>query len=1069
MFHKKKKTFSSHRLITPKSHQKNWKKSKNTFSKISKSSTSVNWKKKILFFCIYGFFALIIVFAIWWKIKIHNQLPDVSNVRNMIFSQATIITDRNDKELYKIFQENRDYVDLSGINKNMVNAIVAIEDQRYWEHWWLDSVGIVRMVLKNIINPGGGGWASTISQQLLKNLFLNKDFLRETTLQKVERKFKEFALASRLQDFLKEDIKKKYKWLSTQEAQLKMKEEILELYLNYIGFGNNSYGIEAASKTYFGVSAENLWVFESSILASLPKGPTRYNPYKNKNLVVWSLEVTYSNGDIVSWSGKENKIVSLVKDRLNSLSYQWMSESSILSKMTDKLKFTATMDGATYSFKYTRWRKDLVLARMLEDWYITKEEFDRAVIVGLTYKFKKQAFPIKAPHFVFWIIDQLSTMYDEETIQKWWLVIKTSLDLDVQEIAEQAMKSNKDKMDYYWANNSSMVYLDSSNGDVLAYIWSYDYFNIDIEWQNDMIRSNRQVGSSMKPFVYALGLEKLWIALDTPILDIPFSIGEDTPKNSDSDFLGLIPLKYALAYSRNIPAIKMFYAIWGESVFKPFIKSLWINSISDDIRYGYPLALGAAEVQLLELSNAYMHLSALWKPAYIDPILEIRSSDGSILHKKEVKYQHQKIQAGVAYLLWSILSNPDNMPSSWVWAYVVNWLKLALKSGTSNMVTPKWSRARDGVLATYTPNKVALFWGWNTDGSPMYQHAYGGFLNAGFMKSFWSQLLKNNYITNNSLSAQWVSSVEISKISGGIPTEATPSEFVVNSLAYAYALPKKSDTTIKEIEYDISCNGLVSPYTPKEDVRKWYVVEPTTFMTNKMDFADIKQWWLDSANIAMGSTWLVNVTWEIKYNYPNILIEEPVEYCEWFLPEKNEDIALSIVRAWDDGVVGRKTLLVYSVESDQVISKIIVKLDWETLSTFEYKNKQKKLFDSRYLDFGSEQGKHTLELLAVDVNWAYNSVQTSISIQSIDREKPYFRKDKAIVKQEDSSFLVSLFFDDRLSYITEVTIKQGSDVLATSDNSIVNFVVDDLGVVWVSYKDVYNNTTTEEIDLRTLQ
>ena len=185
----------------------------------------------------------------------------------------------------------------------------------------------------------------------------NKEFSKESTLQKVERKLKEFAMALKLQDLLKKDINKKYKWLSSEEAQTKMKEQILELYLNYIWFGNNSYWIEAASKTYFGISAENLWVFESSILASLPKWPTRYNPYKNKNLVVWKPELTYSNWEIASLSGKENSIVSAVKEKLLSLSYEWMNESSILSKMTDKLNFTTSIWWTTYSFKYTRWRK----------------------------------------------------------------------------------------------------------------------------------------------------------------------------------------------------------------------------------------------------------------------------------------------------------------------------------------------------------------------------------------------------------------------------------------------------------------------------------------------------------------------------------------------------------------------------------------------------------------------------------------------------------------------------------------------------------------------------------------
>lgn len=158
-------------------------------------------------------------------------------------------------------------------------------------------------------------------------------------------------------------------------------------------------------------------------------------------------------------------------------------------------------------------------------------------------------------------------------------------------MAEKAVYNNRDMLRYYGATNEAMVYADSTNGDVLAYVGSLDYFNDEIEGQNDMLRSSRQIGSTMKPFIYALGFETIGMTTETPIYDIPFKIGRDEPNNADGKFYGILPLRNALAYSRNIPAIKVFLGLGGESVAKPYLKKLGMTSLIDDHRYGYPLAI----------------------------------------------------------------------------------------------------------------------------------------------------------------------------------------------------------------------------------------------------------------------------------------------------------------------------------------------------------------------------------------------------------------------------------------------------------------------------------------------
>ncbi len=477
------------------------------------------------------------------------------------------------------------------------------------------------------------------------------------------------------------------------------------------------------------------------------------------------------------------------------------------------IDFSVYYDWVKYNVEYSLGRKDFALSRMFEDEYITEEQLIEAFLDWLEMKFENGWFPIEAPHFVMRVTEILEQEYDEETLMNGWLVVKTTLDMDIQDIAEQALLNNVDALDMYGATNEAMIYLDSQNWDVLAYIWSIDYFNEDIWGQNDMVKSARQIGSSMKPFIYSLWFSLLPLTLDTPIYDVPFKIWPDRPNNADGKFLGILPLKKALAYSRNIPATKMITALWWQDVALPFLIDLGFTSLDANGDYGYPLALGAGEVPMIELANAYAHLSA-GKPWVINPILEIRTHEWSLLYEKEEKKQDQVIAAGIAYLIRNILSDPANMPPEWVAKYAVRGLQLWLKSGTSNMKTPKWDRARDWRLATYTPSKVAIFrWG-NADGSPMYRNAYGGFLNADAMTEFWSTLSANNLVSNEWMTAVEVAESSISKISGKLASEWTPWEFIVKSMWYINTQPSEYDPGMIPLEFDSSCNWLASPYTP---------------------------------------------------------------------------------------------------------------------------------------------------------------------------------------------------------------------------------------------------------------
>jgi len=1062
MVYRIKKTKYKNHIINPKQKHK-------------KRHTKSVIKNIIKYFILSTFGILIlgwIILAFWLQKNVYSGLPEVNNIKNMVFSQTTEIQDKHGNILYKLFQENREYVPFEEISLHMIHAIVAMEDQRYWEHWGLDPWGILRAVIKRIISGQNSG-ASTLTQQLLKNLLLNPWLKKESTKQKIVRKLREFVLASKLEKSLQAEIRKEEGKLSKEEVHLKMKEQTLELYLNFIWLGNNAYGVEAAANTYFGISAKELSVLQSAIIASLPQAPSYYNPYKNKSRIMWKLVIKNSDGseaDLGTGSTLQNIAIEKLKTALTQTNLSDKKENSDFTEFIKWLwSFTITNASKTYNVTYELWRKDAVLARMYEDSYIDQMELKNAFLQWLDFTFHQKKFEIKAPHFVHWIIEELEKNYDKEILMNNWLVVKTTLDYDIQQIAEKAIKDNKKNLEYYGANNEAMIYIDSSNGDVLAYIGSVDYFDENIEWQNDMVRRPRQPGSSIKPLIYSRWFEKLPLTLDTPIYDIPFQIGSLAPNNADGKFYGIMPLKNALAYSRNIPAAKVFLWMGGENIVKPFLRDLWLTSLQEDHNYGYSMALWAWEVPMIEMANAYMHLSATGKPAVINPILEIRSSDGAIIYQKEIEKQKEVIKPGIAYLIRKILSDKANMPPGWVKYYSVNGLQLWIKSWTSNMKTPRWDRARDWRLIWYTPTWVTIFRWWNTNGKEMYKNAYGWFLNSHALTQFWKDLLKNNYISNKDMPSVEVAQVTISKITGKISGEGTPNEFKVSTLAYAYNQPNSVDDGMKPIQIDKKCNGLVGPYTPKEDIINWYLITASSFMPNNMDL----NWITKRREESVTGSWFVTQQWDTKkkpkvtYNYGNIFIKEPTEYCEWRIPQIDQKIKIKILKPIANNNVTPNFSVRYSVDSSKHIEKVLFYINDEIITTFDenlwkdFTRIENIVIPDKFLN-----KTVTLKIEAIDSSVFSNSSKIKIHItNNPDTTPPVLLNNKIQVSGKEWNYRVLLLFEDDLSGVLWWRIARDGKIIYTFSWSLVNFTTSSLNPIDVVAFDSYQNLVKENINL----
>ena len=1033
----------------------------------SEWAQKISWKKRFSFWKILGAIILwlivvwIAVVAIWMEINVFKNLPDVSQVKDMVFSQATVIQDKNGVELYKFFDENREYVEIDKISDNMINAIVAMEDQNYWEHEWLDPWGIFRAALK------WKWWASTLPQQLMTNVFKLKAWLTSANkswlqykLDKVAYKLRQIVLAKRLNSTFQKQVKAENPNLSSSEAKKEMKKKVLELYLNYIEFWNNSFGVEAAAKAFFGVSAKDLTVAQSAVLASLPKWPWQYSPLTDdwrKNLM-WYFKITDAAWTEYpyDWTIKQD-IITKFSEAINKADFSGKkrdnSSVSLLKWLGD---FSLVVDWKQYFVTFYNWRKDVVLSRMFEDNYITEEEYKEAEIEALSIEFKSASFAIKAPHFVFWIRELLEEKYWEDAVLEWWLIVKTSLDYNIQQMAEEAFKNNVRTLYENGANNSSLLYVNTDNWDVLAYVGSLDYFNEEIQWQIDMVKSRRQSGSSIKPLIYALWFMRLPITLDTPIYDIEYQVWPDRPNNADNKFEWLLPLRTALWHSRNIPAIKMFIAEGWEAVVKPFLKSLGLPLI-DDMNYWYPLAIWAAEISLLEFANAYRYLTTE-TPAEINPILEITSADWSVLYKKEVQETEDIIPAWVRYLIWKILSEPGNRLAGWVNKFNVAGLTYALKTWTSNMKTEKWNRPRDWLVAAYTPDNLILMWAWNADASPMNSNAYGWTIHAQPLKDFLWGLIKGWYITNREMTNVETASISISKITWKLPSETTPGELIVSTMWYVNNLPKESDWEVVSYEYDASCLWLVSPMTPFEESKNWYFMKLSSFMPNNDDLEKIKERWTEKAKLS---------NWEWGWGI-NILVEAPEWYCENREPSVSESIKVTIIDPETNQKISTKPSIMYSVKSDAVLKSLSIYVDWTSVFSKNYGRQNEDLATSDIDLSNFAPGSHTITVQAMDNNGNMNSASITDVLVAEDKEPPYLVKEQSKKQtNNDGSYKITLVFDDHLSWIPGGSVSENWNIITTFNWRLASFTTN-AEIFDVEVKDNLWNVLNQTIDLADL-
>jgi membrane peptidoglycan carboxypeptidase len=435
--------------------------------------------------------------------------------------------------------------------------------------------------------------------------------------------------------------------ITMQVEQKYTKDQILQMYLNEVPLGGVNYGLQAAANAYFNKDVSELTLAESAIIAGIIQSPGVYSPLYGTN-------------------------PDMAKER----------QTYVLDQMLRHKDLTG----------------------------VTEEEVAAAKEEVLTYSTKK--IDIKAPHFVFYVKQLLIEKYGIDRVEKGGLKVTTTLDYPVQEIAEEEISKGVDNAKKNNINNGAMVVMDPNNGQVLAMVGSVDYWNVEdprVDGNVNIALSQRQMGSSIKPFVYLTAVEKgLGPWTESPDME-QTTFGTYDPKNWDSKNMGLMTARKALVYSRNVPAVYTLQMV-GIDSFLQTAETVGITSLANKSSYGLSLALGAGEETLLEHATAYTVLANGGLKYDVSPILKVVDSSGEVLEEyKQTEGKRVYAEKDIYMINWMLCDlggfgdRPDNG------YYTVNGKKVCGKTGTTD--GPK-----DLTTIIYHQNLVVAVWNGNNNG-----------------------------------------------------------------------------------------------------------------------------------------------------------------------------------------------------------------------------------------------------------------------------------------------------------------------------------------------------------------
>jgi 1A family penicillin-binding protein len=492
-------------------------------------------------------------------------------------------------------------------------------------------------------------------------------------------------------------------------------------------------------------------------------------------------------------------------------------------------------------------RKNLVLQKMKDYGYITDEQM-------ATAKTEEVAFNniidngIKAPHFVFYILDQLEQKYGKDVMENGGYTIKTTLDYDLQKNAEDLVaKQAAANQKQYGATNSSLVAIDPATGQILTMVGSRNYFDKDIDGAYNVATAQRQPGSSFKPFVYATAFAEGYTP-DTVVFDVPTEFSTNcnaseqplpgftskdcyNPANFDNKFKGPISLRSAIAESRNVPSVKLLYLV-GVQKAVDTAHALGISTLTNPQEIGLSLVLGGGEVTLLDMTGAYGVFANSGVRNPTTGILEVLDHQGNVLDQYQSN-PNTVMDKNVALTLNNVLSDAQaRIPT--FGTSLITIPGVAVKTGTTN-------NDRDAWTVGYTPNISVGVWSGNNDNTSM--RSGGSAISGPTWKTFMQYALskypapafeqpvpEDTSTLKPILRGVWMGneSVMIDKVTGLRATETTPKEAQVEKVV----------TDVHDILY----------WVKKDDPRGPIPANPSSDPQFHLWEPSVQTWWANNAS-----------------------------------------------------------------------------------------------------------------------------------------------------------------------------------------------------------------------------
>ncbi len=699
-------------------------------------------KKKIIkWFWVLFTTPILIVAALIFSVWMFADIPSFEELENPQSNLATQVIAEDGEILTTFHIENRSYVSYEELSPNLVHAAVATEDSRFYRHSGIDFESLARVLVKTVLGGSSSqGGGSTITQQLAKTLYPRQDVSSRipgvSTLKMVWIKLKEWVTAVKLE--------RSY-----------TKDEIMNMYMNQIFFGSNAYGIKAAAQTFFGKSPIDLTVEEAATLVGMVNKPTRYNPALNpdkslarRNLVISRME---QNGFLTKEEADSIQQIPI------TLSYQIQDHNAGIGPyFRDMLRRTMNAKEPKRS-SYTQYEDYVVDSLLWADdafygWLNkntksdgTRYDLDRdglRIYTTINYKMQKYAEEAVAEH----LGEDLQKTFDRHL--KWNRNKPFASDIDqktIDQLMKQArrwsdryriMKANgasesdirksftepvrmrlfswnkkgyidtvmtpDDSIKYYKGHlRAAFMAIEPHSGFVKAYVGgpNYRYFKYD-----NVRQGKRQVGSTIKPFLYTLAMQEGMSPCDR-VVNVPqtFLVGDTTwtPKSTDKDeWIGqTVTLKWGLTKSsNNISAYLMKQ--YGPEAMVEMMRKMGIGCYLDPVN---PLCVGSADISVYEMVAAYNTFPS--KGVYASPIFVTRIEDnlGNVLGEFTNR-KKEAISDYTAYLMANLMQGVVNSGTG---------VRLRAKYGLKGEIAGKTGTTNDqsdGWFIGYTPTLTAGVW-----------------------------------------------------------------------------------------------------------------------------------------------------------------------------------------------------------------------------------------------------------------------------------------------------------------------------------------------------------------------